>query len=253
MQRLRSSLGTTPRALAAASAAALVGALSLATTPADAAVGVEKVSRGGGEPGASVTLTLACGICYPRCVGPKGERHPEGFDDGPCMLGTKEDPPAAFGISLVPRSRAPQLGKCGTGPVCTPSTVGPPRRAPYRFLGRAVPPPGGNDPGSGEPPRYLLQFEIPDLRPGSYLYEVWCGVCEKGARGSLISAPESPLWKLQVRQGKESLASRRMPQPSRLRSPGIQAIGPIARATDGIARATDGNLWRLWRHLLTHR
>ena len=70
--------------------------------------------------------------------------------------------------------------------------------APYSFLGRAVPPPGGNDPGSGEP-RYLLQFKIPNLRPGSYLYEIWCGVCEKGARGSLISVPASPLWQLQVR------------------------------------------------------
>lgn len=59
-------------------------------------------------------------------------------------------------------------------------------------LARAVPPPGGNDPGSGEP-RYLLQFKIPNLRPGSYLYEIWCGVCEKEACGSLISVPASPL------------------------------------------------------------
>jgi hypothetical protein len=173
--------------------------LLLAVTPADAAVGVEKVSRGGGEPGDPVTLTLGCGFCFPPCVGPKGERHPKGFDHGPCMLGTKRDPPASFGISLVSRSRAPQLVECGTGPICTPSTLGPPHRAPYSFLGRAVPPPGGNDPGSGEPPRYLLQFEIPNLQPGSYVYEVWCGACEKGARGSLISAPESPLWQLQVR------------------------------------------------------
>lgn len=66
------------------------------------------------------------------------------------------------------------------------------------LLGRAVPSPGGNDPGSGEP-RYLLQFKIPNLWPGSYLYEIWCGVCEKEARGSLISVPASPLWQLQVR------------------------------------------------------
>lgn len=199
--QLGGSLRTlTLKSLVGASTVVLVGVLlMLAATPADAAVGVEKASRRSGEPGDPVKLTLGCGFCYPPCVGPKGERHPKGFDHGPCMLGTKKDPPAAFGISLVPRSRAPQLRECDTGPVCTPSTLRPPRRAPYSFLGRAVPPPGGNDPGSGEPPRYLLQFKIPNLRPGSYLYEIWCGACEKGARGSLISVPASPLWQLQVR------------------------------------------------------
>jgi hypothetical protein len=181
--------------LAATLAAAVLG---LTATTACGDVGVEAASRHGGAPGTSVALTLGCGFCFPPCVGPKGERHPKGFDHGPCMLGTKQDPPTSFAISIVPRSRAPQLRECDSGPVCTPSTLGPPRRAPYRFLGHAVPPPGGNDPGSGRPPRYLLQFEIPDLRPGLYVYEIWCGACAAGARGSLISAPDSPLWRLAV-------------------------------------------------------
>jgi hypothetical protein len=180
--------------------AALAGALlALAAASAQAAVGVEKVSRRGGEPGTQVTLTLGCGFCFPPCVGPKGERRPKGFDHGPCMLGTKQDPPASFGISLVPRSRAPQLFECGPNALCSPSTLAPPRRAPFRFLGDAVPPPGGNNPESGEPPRYLLDFTIPGLRPGAYAYEIWCDVCAEGKRGSLISVPGSRLWRLAVR------------------------------------------------------
>ena len=172
--------------------------LAFAAASAQAAVGVEKVSRHGGKPGTPVTLTLGCGFCFPPCVGPKGERHPKGFERGPCMLGTKEDPPASFGVSLVPRSEAPAPFECGPNALCSPSTLAPPRRAPFTFLGQAVPPPGGNNPESGEPPRYLLDFAIPDLDPGAYAYEIWCDVCAEGKRGSLISAPDSWLWRLAV-------------------------------------------------------
>lgn len=199
--RIRRSLTTTARRAAAglAAAALAMALMALTATAARGDVGVEKVSRHGGAPGASVTLTLGCGFCFPPCVGPKGERHPKGFEHGPCMLGTKEDPPAWFGVSLVPRSRAPQLIECGPNALCAPSTLAPPRRAPFTYLGRAVPPAGGNDPESGEPPRYELDFTIPDLRPGAYAYEIWCDVCVEGRRSSLISAPDSRLWRLTVR------------------------------------------------------
>lgn len=72
--------------------AAAILSLALAAS-AGGAVGVEKISHRGGPPGRSVTLTIGCGFCFPPCVGPKGERHPKGFDHGPCMLGTKKDPP----------------------------------------------------------------------------------------------------------------------------------------------------------------
>lgn len=173
--------------------------LALAATTAHADVGIEKASRHAGAPGTSVTLTLGCGFCFPPCVGPKGERHPKGFDHGPCMLGTKEDPPTSFGISLVPLAQAPQQHSCGTAPVCQPSTLGPPHRAPFTYLGLAVPPPGGNDPEHGDPPRYLLDFTIPHLPPGTYTYEVWCDACAAGKRGTLIGAPRSRPWRLTVR------------------------------------------------------
>jgi hypothetical protein len=176
-----------------------VAACAFAVSSASAAVGVEKVSRHGGEPGDEVTLTLACGFCFPPCEGPKGERHPRGFAHGPCMLDTKKDPPASFGISLVPLSSAPVPQRCGPRAVCSPDSAAPPRRAPYTFLGLAVPPPGGNNPEHGDPPRYLLQFTIPSLRSGPYAYVIWCDACIGGKRGSLLASPGSHLWRLTVR------------------------------------------------------
>ncbi|MBS1877909.1 MAG: hypothetical protein JST31_00195 [Actinobacteria bacterium] len=185
-------------ALVAAAAALLVSAALAAG--AHAAVGVESVSRHGGAPGTPVSLTLACGFCFPPCEGPRGERHPKGFEHGPCMLGTREDPPSWFGISILPRARALELGDCPGRTVCPPrTTFAPPHRAPYAFLGRAVPPPGGNDPESGKPPRYLLHFEVPELRPGAYAFVIWCDVCAAGRKGALISAPASPRWRLTIR------------------------------------------------------
>ncbi len=149
---------------------ATAGVLLLAAVASAAgSVGVEKVSHRGGVPGRSVTLTIGCGFCFPPCVGPQGERHPKGFEHGPCMLGTKKDPPAYFGVFLAPRSH----------------------KGPLAFLGRAVPPPGGNDPAGGDPPRYLLTFAIPALRPGKYAYEI--------RSGGMVTDPASRLWTLTVR------------------------------------------------------
>ncbi|MBS1677867.1 MAG: hypothetical protein JST08_10825 [Actinobacteria bacterium] len=185
--------------LLATTEAALLASVTLAGG-AHAAVGIESASRHAGAPGSSVTLTLGCGFCFPPCVGPKGQRHPKGFEHGPCMLGTKEDPPAWFGISLLPRDRALALADCGEQGICPPrEPLGPPRRAPYTYLGRAVPPPGGNDPGSGDPPRYRVGFTVPDLRPGAYAYAIWCDACAHGRKGALISVASSPLWRLTIR------------------------------------------------------
>jgi hypothetical protein len=197
----------TPSAVAFLAAGAVTVLCALAASSASAAVGVEKVSRHGAEPGDEVTLTLSCGFCFPPCKGPKGDRHPEGFDHGPCMLDTKAEPPPSFGISIVPLSKAPEPHECGTGAVCSPDTPAPPRRGPYVLLGLAVPPPGGNNPEHGDPPRYLLDFTVPDLRPGAYAYVIWCDACLKGGRGSLIASPASRLWRLTVRQSASATAA----------------------------------------------
>ena len=183
--------------LLALAAVALLAATAASGASAD--VGVERVSRRGGERGDQVKLTLGCGFCFPPCKGPKGERHPEGFDHGTCMLGTKAKPPRSFAVSLVPASKAPGAHRCGSNAACLPGTTAPPRRPPYTFLGYAVPPPGGNNPEHGAPPRYVLRFAIPDRHPGRYAYVIWCDACMQGRRGSLIASPAQRLWRLRVR------------------------------------------------------
>jgi hypothetical protein len=175
----------TTLAILACVAALALAALSAASARAD--VGVMSVSRGGGAAGDEVTVTLGCGFCFPPCKGPKGERHPAGFKHGPCMLGTDgAAPPKSFGVSLVPLDKAP------------PATSAPVRRAPYRYLGEAVPPVHGNDPEGGDVPKYALDFKLPHLAPGLYTYVIFCDVCVKGRTGSLVSNPEASLWRLRV-------------------------------------------------------
>ncbi len=189
--------------VAATLLALCVGALvstALASAPAArAAVGVEKVSRSAGAPGDPVILTLGCGFCFPPCKGPKGHRRPEGYRNGPCMLGTKAGPPASFGISLVPVAKISKPNGCGPNSLCPSQARRPPRQHPFTFLGLATPPPGGNNPEHGSAPRYLLDFDIPDLRPGLYAYVIYCGVCVKGKDGGLIAFPEAAPWRLRVR------------------------------------------------------
>ncbi len=188
-------------------AALAVAALFAAS--AQASVGVTAASRGGGAPGDEIALTLECGFCFPPCKGPKGERHPAGFERGPCMLGTDgAEPPESFGISLVPLDKVPGPHPCGPNALCMPQFSAPPRRAPFTYLGLAVPPPRGNNPEHGAPPRYLLGFEVPDLPPGLYAYVIYCDACEKGKGGSLIVSPGSRLWQLRVTAGRPSATIR---------------------------------------------
>lgn len=191
MRTRSSALRALPFALA-------LGALLL-PAPARADVGIEAVSRSSASPGERVTVRLGCGFCYPPCRGPKGERHPEGFQRGPCMLDTKAKPPRSFGISIVPAGRAPESKPCERGALCPPRADRPPHLPPFTFLGQALPPPGGNDPEDGVP-RYLLRFEVPDLRPGRYAFLIYCGACLPGPGGALISHPDPAQWRLRIKR-----------------------------------------------------
>jgi hypothetical protein len=184
------------RKLAAAALCAaglLMAVASPAAERASAAVGVERVSRLAGAPGDRIDVTLACGFCFPPCKGAPGHRNT------PCMLGTKAQPPKEFPVSLVPIEKAPKPHRCGPNALCPPLPTGAPRHAPYTYLGRAVPPAEGNSGASGKhPPRYLLHLEVPDLRPGVYTYVIFCDVCARGKRGSLIANPHARRWRLRV-------------------------------------------------------
>jgi hypothetical protein len=171
-------------------AAALAAAVALPiVAPAQGDVGIEKVSRHGAEPGATVSVTVGCGFCFPPCKGEPGHRN------APCMLDTDAEPPRAFPISLVPIGRAPEPHRCGPRALCSPEAKAPPSHGPYRYLGRAVAAKGG----ASDIPRYVLDFEVPDLRPGLYAYVLYCGACTRGSGGSLIALPYSRPWQLRVR------------------------------------------------------
>jgi hypothetical protein len=187
---------------AAFAAALLVLAALPAPGTAKAAVGVESVSRSAGTPGDRVELTIACGFCYPPCEGAPGHRN------APCMMGAHaQPPPAAFPVSLVPAGLAPDLTECGAVPDCPPTHAGPPvvsgapRRVPYTYLGRAVPPSdieAIRESGRSYVPRYRLTFEIPLRRPGLYALVIFCDACWPGRGGVLISLPTVRQWRIRI-------------------------------------------------------
>lgn len=160
-------------------AVGLLASVAFMAASAHADVGVEKVSRSAGVPGDEVKLTVGCGFCFPPCYGPHGDR------SGVCMPDTKALPPASFPISLVPIEKTPGPRPCGPNKLCSPQAAGPLRRSPFTFLGRATPPP---DPTQKHIPRYLLHFDIPDLRPGVYSFVIYCESCLRGRGGSLIAS-----------------------------------------------------------------
>lgn len=202
--RIYCMLTLSPRGLPLTLLVAPLAFLASLTAPsAMADVGVERVSRLAGAPGDAVELTVGCGFCYPPCEGPEGDR------SGVCMPGT-ERPPPSFPVSLVPIEKVPKPYRCGPRRFCTPQAPRPPQRAPFTLLGWAKPPAqaqasgrrhlggGGFGHGSVEPPRYVLDFQIPDLRPGVYSYVIYCASCQRGQGGSLIAFPERR-WRLRVR------------------------------------------------------
>jgi hypothetical protein len=160
--------------------------------PAQADVGVERVSRSAGQVGDVVDLTIGCGFCFPPCHGAPGERNV------PCMLDTKAEPPEAFPVSLVPIEKAPAPRRCGPRALCSPQVPAPPARPPFAFLGEATPPADDEDRPGRHVPRYLLRFEIPKLRPGLYTFVIFCDTCAPGTRGSLIASPGASGWQLRV-------------------------------------------------------
>lgn len=190
--------GPTPRrsrrsAAATLATAGVAAALALAGAPgALADVGVTHVSRSTASAGDRISITLECGFCYPPCVGRFGHRHPAGYPRGTCMLDSGRQPPRGFPISLLPAARTPAR-----------RADEPPHGPPYLPLGAATPPPGGNDPASGDLPRYTLRFRLPAAHPARYAFVIYCAACRRGAGGSLI-----PSGALLVRAGGESPTAR---------------------------------------------
>lgn len=83
----------------------------------------------------------------------------------------------AFYLSLylAPAEAVPPLHECRRGAICRPTSLGPPRRRGWIWLGRFFP---------GRP---SFLFRVPRVAPGLYRAVVYCPPCVKGPRGSLIA------------------------------------------------------------------
>ena len=80
-------------------------------------------------------------------------------------------------LYLVPERLVPAPTRCsvrGAAAVCAPSSVGPPHRRGWRWVGRFF------------PRRPSFSFRIPELAAGRYRAVVYCAPCYRGPRGSLI-------------------------------------------------------------------
>jgi hypothetical protein len=128
----------------------------VAVTAAHADIGIRNVSKRHARPGDAVTVT-ARGFLGPR-------------------------PWAAMPVVIVAAGQAPRPFLCGNG-YCSPRMRAKRlRRPPYRFLGeirRWRPLPGGRGAGS-------LEFDVPALAPGRYVFGLFCDPCVAGVSGSLI-------------------------------------------------------------------
>lgn len=163
----------------------------LAPAPAEADIGVYRVTPRVGAPGEPVELSVGCGACLAISV-VRGPEHP----------------PAAFPVSLIPVARASKPPTCvGRSAECSPAPVRLPRKRPFVFLGRAKPLFTEQQLPRIRIPQYRLRFRIPRVEPNAYAFVIYCGGCYAGPRGSLIVDTSSPGRLLRVRQGGGPIAS----------------------------------------------
>src|SRR4051794_30271549 len=80
-------------------------------------------------------------------------------------------------LYLVPERLVPGPVRCTvrrTDAICAPSSVGPPHRRGWRWVGRFF------------PHRPTFAFRIPAIPAGPYRPVIYCAPCYRGPRGSLI-------------------------------------------------------------------
>ena len=125
---------------------------------------------------AAVAVTLAgataasadIGVRLDRTSGRPGER-------------VRADSDALYlSLYLAPAAAVPWPGPCraGSSAMCLPTSLGPPHRAGWVWLGRFF------------PSRASFHFRVPQVEPGQYRAVVYCAPCVPGPRGSLISGSQ---------------------------------------------------------------
>jgi hypothetical protein len=136
--------------------AGLAVAALAAPASAQADIGIMRVSPMSAAPGQPVNVEIGCGW-------PKG-----------C--------PDRIAVSVVLAHKVPKPHPCGDNALCSPTSSGPPRRAPYVFLGRAT-----RTKRTDYLQRYELSGRLPSLRPGGYAFVAYVPMGHQGT-GILISS-----------------------------------------------------------------
>ncbi len=88
---------------------------------------------------------------------------------------------ALLPLYLVAANDAPPLHHCKlrnvAAAICPSTSVGPPRSARYHLVAVL---------NVRHRNTVRVSFRVPRLRPGRYVYVLYCGTCWRGRRGSLI-------------------------------------------------------------------
>jgi hypothetical protein len=83
--------------------------------------------------------------------------------------------PFFLSLYLAPESTVPPFRPCRNGSLCYATSLGPPKRKGWIWLGRFF------------PKRATFHFRVPGVLPGRYRPVVYCAPCVRGPRGSLVA------------------------------------------------------------------
>jgi hypothetical protein len=142
--------------------------LALTTPPAKGDIGVVGVSPRHANPGEEVNVSIGSGTSISSPTG-----------GGP------------FPVSLVPLADTPEPHRCDSSAaaVCLPAALGPPRDAPFVYLGRATRVKNQDKRYVRElrsVQEYRLHFQVPAVTPGRYSFVIYSAGSYPGPRGGLI-------------------------------------------------------------------
>ncbi len=136
--------------------------LALTAPPATGDIAVVGVSPRHANPGEKVNVSIGSGISISS---PRG--------DGP------------FPVSLVPLAHTPKPHRCDSNAeaTCLPVVLGPPRKAPFVYLGQAT---RVRNQGKRYLEEFRLHFQVPAVTPGRYSFVIYSPGSYPGPRAGLI-------------------------------------------------------------------
>lgn len=137
--------------------------LALTAPPVRGDIGVVGVSPRHANPGEEVNVSIGSGTSISSPTGPEGP----------------------FPVSFVPLTDTPKPHRCGSraAAACLLAAFGPPREAPFVYLGRAT---RLKNQGRRYEQDFRLHFQVPAVTPGRYSFVIYSAGSYPGPRGGLI-------------------------------------------------------------------